>query len=237
MDNILESAALMLQKRPPKLLKQLLSKLDYLNTEDKEFIKKAYIFSSVSHEHQSRMSGEPYIHHPTAVATTLAGLKLDKETVSAGLLHDVLEDTTLDKIIIEKEFGSEVFSLVDGVSKLDQIEYADNNQRQAESFRKMMLAMVKDIRVILIKLADRLHNIQTLGALDQKKQMRIGKETLEVYAPIANRLGIFSMKIALEQEAFKFAYPYRYKIINGKEERDYNITLQDVITNNLSYHC
>jgi len=214
MDNILESAALMLQKRPPKLLKQLLSKLDYLNTEDKEFIKKAYIFSSVSHEHQSRMSGEPYIHHPTAVATTLAGLKLDKETVSAGLLHDVLEDTTLDKITIEREFGSEVFSLVDGVSKLDQIEYADNNQRQAESFRKMMLAMVKDIRVILIKLADRLHNIQTLGALDQKKQMRIGKETLEVYAPIANRLGIFSMKIALEQEAFKFAYPYRYKIIS-----------------------
>ena len=214
MDNILESAALMLQKRPPKLLKQLLYCLDYLNEDDLEIIKKAYVFSSISHEHQSRRSGEPYIHHPTAVATTLAELKLDKETISAGLLHDVLEDTNLGKDLIKEEFGSEILSLVDGVSKLDQIEYADNNQRQAESFRKMMLAMVQDIRVILIKLADRLHNIQTLSALDTKKQMRIGKETLEVYAPIANRLGIFNMKVLLEKEAFKFAYPYRYKIIS-----------------------
>lgn len=214
MDNILESAALMLQKRPPKLLKQLLYCLDYLSEDDREVVKKAYVFSSISHEHQSRQSGEPYIHHPTAVATTLAELKLDKETISAGLLHDVLEDTTLTKELLQEEFGGEILSLVDGVSKLDQIEYADNNQRQAESFRKMMLAMVQDIRVILIKLADRLHNIQTLGALDTKKQMRIGKETLEVYAPIANRLGIFKMKVLLEREAFKFAYPYRYKIIS-----------------------
>ena len=214
MDNILESAALMLQKRPPKLLKQLLYCLDYLTEDDQEVVKKAYVFSSISHEHQSRQSGEPYIHHPAAVATTLAELKLDKETISAGLLHDVLEDTTLTKELLHEEFGSEILSLVDGVSKLDQIEYADNNQRQAESFRKMMLAMVQDIRVILIKLADRLHNIQTLNALDTKKQMRIGKETLEVYAPIANRLGIFNMKVLLEKEAFKFAYPYRYKIIS-----------------------
>ena len=214
MDNILESAVLMLQKRPPKLLKQLLYCLDYLSEDDQEVVKKAYVFSSISHEHQSRQSGEPYIHHPAAVATTLAELKLDKETISAGLLHDVLEDTTLTKELLHKEFGSEILSLVDGVSKLDQIEYADNNQRQAESFRKMMLAMVQDIRVILIKLADRLHNIQTLNALDTKKQMRIGKETLEVYAPIANRLGIFNMKVLLEKEAFRFAYPYRYKIIS-----------------------
>ena len=214
MDNILESAVLMLQKRPPKLLKQLLYCLDYLSEDDQEVVKKAYVFSSISHEHQSRQSGEPYIHHPAAVATTLAELKLDKETISAGLLHDVLEDTTLTKELLHEEFGSEILSLVDGVSKLDQIEYADNNQRQAESFRKMMLAMVQDIRVILIKLADRLHNIQTLSALDTKKQMRIGKETLEVYAPIANRLGIFNMKGLLEKEAFRFAYPYRYKIIS-----------------------
>ena len=214
MDNILESAVLMLQKRPPKLLKQLLYCLDYLSEDDQEVVKKAYVFSSISHEHQSRQSGEPYIHHPAAVATTLAELKLDKETISAGLLHDVLEDTTLTKELLHEEFGSEILSLVDGVSKLDQIEYADNNQRQAESFRKMMLAMVQDIRVILIKLADRLHNIQTLNALDTKKQMRIGKETLEVYAPIANRLGIFNMKVLLEKEAFKFAYPYRHKIIS-----------------------
>ena len=154
MDNILESAALMLQKRPPKLLKQLLYCLDYLSEDDQEVVKKAYVFSSISHEHQSRQSGEPYIHHPAAVATTLAELKLDKETISAGLLHDVLEDTTLTKELLHEEFGSEILSLVDGVSKLDQIEYADNNQRQAESFRKMMLAMVQDIRVILIKLAE-----------------------------------------------------------------------------------
>ena len=146
-------------------------------------IKKAYVFSSISHEHQSRRSGEPYIHHPTAVATTLAELKLDKETISAGLLHDVLEDTNLGKDLIKEEFGSEILSLVDGVSKLDQIEYADNNQRQAESFRKMMLAMVQDIRVILIKLADRLHNIQTLSALDTKKTNENRKRNIRGLCP------------------------------------------------------
>ena len=209
----------MLERKPTKLLKQLISELDYLDKEDIDLIKKAYAYSSVAHEHQSRKSGEPYIVHPTGVASILADLRLDKESIAAGLLHDVLEDTVVNEALLKKEFGEEVLSLVDGVSKLDQIEHSDIKHHQAESFRKMMLAMVKDIRVILIKLADRLHNIQTLHALDQGKQIKIAKETLEVYAPIANRLGIFNIKTALEEEAFKYGYPFRHKILSSSLKR------------------
>ena len=209
----------MLERKPTKLLKQLISELDYLDKEDIDLIKKAYAYSSVAHEHQSRKSGEPYIVHPTGVASILADLRLDKESIAAGLLHDVLEDTVVNEALLKKEFGDEVLSLVDGVSKLDQIEHSDIKHHQAESFRKMMLAMVKDIRVILIKLADRLHNIQTLHALDQGKQIKIAKETLEVYAPIANRLGIFNIKTALEEEAFKYGYPFRHKILSSSLKR------------------
>ena len=209
----------MLERKPTKLLKQLISELDYLDKEDIDLIKKAYAYSSVAHEHQSRKSGEPYIVHPTGVASILADLRLDKESIAAGLLHDVLEDTVVNEALLKKEFGDEVLSLVDGVSKLDQIEHSDIKHHQAESFRKMMLAMVKDIRVILIKLADRLHNIQTLHALDQGKQIKIAKETLEVYAPIANRLGIFNIKTALEEEAFKYGYPFRHKVLSSSLKR------------------
>ena len=209
----------MLERKPTKLLKQLISELDYLDKEDIDLIKKAYAYSSVAHEHQSRKSGEPYIVHPTGVASILADLRLDKESIAAGLLHDVLEDTVINEALLKKEFGDEVLSLVDGVSKLDQIEHSDIKHHQAESFRKMMLAMVKDIRVILIKLADRLHNIQTLHALDQGKQIKIAKETLEVYAPIANRLGIFNIKTALEEEAFKYGYPFRHKVLSSSLKR------------------
>jgi len=209
----------MLERKPTKLLKQLISELDYLDKEDIELIKKAYAYSSVAHEHQSRKSGEPYIVHPTGVASILADLRLDKESIAAGLLHDVLEDTVVNEALLKKEFGEEVLSLVDGVSKLDQIEHSDIKHHQAESFRKMMLAMVKDIRVIIIKLADRLHNIQSLHALEQGKQIKIAKETLEVYAPIANRLGIFNIKTALEEEAFKYGYPFRHKILNSSLKR------------------
>ena len=209
----------MLGRKPTKLLKQLISQLDYLDKKDIDLIKKAYAYSSVAHEHQSRQSGEPYIVHPTGVASILGDLRLDKESIAAGLLHDVLEDTIVNKTLLSKEFGEEVLSLVDGVSKLDQIEHSDIKHHQAESFRKMMLAMVKDIRVILIKLADRLHNIQTLQALEQAKQIKIAKETLEVYAPIANRLGIFNIKTALEEEAFKYAYPYRHKVLSSSLKR------------------
>ena len=209
----------MLERKPTKLLKQLISELDYLDKEDIDLVKKAYAYSSVAHEHQSRKSGEPYIVHPTGVASILADLRLDKESIAAGLLHDVLEDTVVNEALLSKEFGEEVLSLVDGVSKLDQIEHSDIKHHQAESFRKMMLAMVKDIRVILIKLADRLHNVQTLHALEQGKQIKIAKETLEVYAPIANRLGIFNIKTALEEEAFKYGYPFRHKILSSSLKR------------------
>ena len=209
----------MLERKPTKLLKQLISELDYLDKEDIDLIKKAYAYSSVAHEHQSRKSGEPYIVHPTGVASILADLRLDKESIAAGLLHDVLEDTVVNEALLKKEFGDEVLSLVDGVSKLDQIEHSDIKHHQAESFRKMMLAMVKDIRVILIKLADRLHNIQSLHALEQGKQIKIAKETLEVYAPIANRLGIFNIKTALEEEAFKYGYPFRHKVLSSSLKR------------------
>ena len=209
----------MQEKKPPKLLKQLLSGLDYLESDSLTLIKKAYAYSSVAHEHQARKTGEPYIVHPVGVASILSELHLDKEAIAAGLLHDVLEDTVIDEGLLLEEFGEEVLSLVDGVSKLDQIEHGDIKHHQAESFRKMMLAMVQDIRVILIKLADRLHNMQTLHALDQTKQIKIAKETLEVYAPIANRLGIFNIKTALEKEGFKYAYPYRHKILSSSLKR------------------
>jgi len=209
----------MLGRKPTKLLKQLISELDYLDEEDIGLIKKAYAYSSAAHEHQSRRTGEPYIVHPTGVASILADLRLDKESIAAGLLHDVLEDTVVNEELLSKEFGEEVLSLVDGVSKLDQIEHSDIKHHQAESFRKMMLAMVKDIRVILIKLADRLHNVQTLHALEQGKQIKIAKETLEIYAPIANRLGIFNIKIALEEAAFKYGYPFRHKILSSSLKR------------------
>ncbi len=209
----------MLGRKPTKLLKQLISELNYLDEKDIDLIKKAYAYSSAAHEHQSRKTGEPYIVHPTGVASILADLRLDKESIAAGLLHDVLEDTVVNKELLSKEFGEEVLSLVDGVSKLDQIEHSDIKHHQAESFRKMMLAMVKDIRVILIKLADRLHNVQTLHALEQGKQIKIAKETLEIYAPIANRLGIFNIKTALEEAAFKYGYPFRHKILSSSLKR------------------
>ena len=219
MEQFLEKTALMLDQKPSKPMKQLMDVLGYLDVIDHKLIKKAYVYASVAHEDQSRRSGEAYIQHPLAVAKILAGLHLDKASIAAGLLHDVLEDTLLSNNFIAKEFGTEILSLVDGVSKLDQIEYEDSSQAQAENFSKMMLAMVKDIRVILIKLADRLHNIQTLHALDQKKQFKIARETLQIYAPIANRLGIYQIKTLLEREAFRYAYPYRYKILKKALKR------------------
>ena len=219
MEQFLEKAAVMMGQKPSKPMKQLMDSLGYLDAIDHQLIKKAYVYASIAHEHQSRRTGEPYIHHPVAVARILAELHLDKESITAGLLHDVLEDTDLSTDFITKEFGVEILSLVDGVSKLDQIEYEDTSQAQAENFSKMMLAMVKDIRVILIKLADRLHNIQTLNALEQKKQFKIARETLQIYAPIANRLGIYQMKIPLEREAFRYAYPYRHKILKKALKR------------------
>ena len=215
MEELKKSADEMRLKKPPKLLKQLISELDYLDADDIKMISKAYAYSSIAHEHQSRKTGEPYIIHPAAVASILGELHLDASAISAGLLHDVLEDTEINEDLLRKEFGEEIFALVDGVSKLDQLEDEGIKENQAESFRKMMLAMVKDIRVIIIKLSDRLHNMRTIYALDPHKQMKKAKETLEIFVPIANRLGIYNIRRELEKEGFKYGYPYRHKIISS----------------------
>ncbi|MCK6371872.1 MAG: bifunctional (p)ppGpp synthetase/guanosine-3',5'-bis(diphosphate) 3'-pyrophosphohydrolase [Gammaproteobacteria bacterium] len=200
-------------------LRQLLARLDYLPQEQLEHITAAYDFSASAHEGQKRHSGEAYITHPVAVASILAQLKLDYQTIAAALLHDVIEDTPTAKDQIQKQFGAEIAGLVDGVSKLDQLSFTSRAEAQAESFRKMMLAMVADIRVILVKLADRLHNMQTLDALPPEKRRRIARETLEVYAPIANRLGINSIKTELEDLGFRHGYPFRYRVLDKAVRR------------------
>ena len=192
----------------------LLTELEsYLPEEDLLGILAAYEFSAKAHEGQERLSGKPYITHPIAVARILAGLHLDAGSIKAALLHDVVEDTPCTFRDIEKEFGRGVALLVNGVSKLDKLHFDSAAEAQAESFRKMLLAMVKDLRVILVKLADRTHNMQTIDALEPQKRRRIAKETLEIYAPIANRLGIYSLKVELEDLGFKAYCPFRYRVL------------------------
>jgi guanosine-3',5'-bis(diphosphate) 3'-pyrophosphohydrolase len=176
---------------------------------------RAYLFSAEAHEGQLRMSGEPYIYHPVAAARILAEMGLDYKTIIAAILHDVIEDTATAKEQVAAEFGSEVAELVDGVSKLTQIEFESQAEAQAENFRKMMLAMVKDIRVILVKLADRLHNMRTLGVMRAETRRRIARETLEIYAPIANRLGINSLRVELEDLGFAALYPLRCRVLEN----------------------
>ena len=185
----------------------------YLNDEQLAQITAAYEFGAAAHAGQSRKTGEAYITHPVAVAQELAEMRLDAQAITAAILHDTVEDTSVSLEDIEKQFGSEVALLVDGVSKLDQIEFRSRAEAQAESFRKMMLAMIEDIRVILVKLADRLHNMQTLGAMPTEKKRRIARETLDIYAPIANRLGINRMKVQLEDLGFKHLHPFRYRVL------------------------
>jgi RelA/SpoT family (p)ppGpp synthetase len=195
-------------------INQLIDKLEgYLPPEDVERIQAAYDFAFQAHEGQRRRSGQPYITHPVAVADLLADLRLDAQTLIAAILHDVMEDTPTVKDEITTRFGAEVAELVDGVSKLDQIQFKSRAEAQAESFRKMLLAMVRDIRVIMVKLADRTHNMRTLGAMPPAKRRAIARETLEIYAPIANRLGMHSIKVELEDLGFRSLYPRRYKVI------------------------
>jgi RelA/SpoT family (p)ppGpp synthetase len=197
-------------------MRQLVAKLEtYLSEEQVALVVRAYEFGADAHEGQKRKSGEPYITHPVAVAQDLADMHLDYEAVVAALLHDVVEDTPASLDDIKEQFGAEVAMIVDGVSKLDQIEFRSRAEAQAESFRKMMLAMIEDIRVILVKLADRKHNMQTLGAMPTEKRKRIARETLDIYAPIANRLGINSMKTELEDLGFKHLHPYRYRVLEN----------------------
>ncbi len=196
-------------------LRQLIETLEsYLTGEQIETIVRAYEFGAAAHDGQKRQSGEDYISHPVAVAQELADMHLDAQAISAAILHDVVEDTEASLGEIEDQFGAEVAVLVDAVSKLDQIQFRSRAEAQAESFRKMMLAMIEDIRVILVKLADRLHNMQTLDAMPTKKKARIARETLDIYAPIANRLGINRFKVMLEDLGFRHLYPMRYRVLD-----------------------
>ena len=194
-------------------LKELVS--TYLSKDQVELLKQAYVVAREAHDGQMRSSGEPYITHPVAVAINLAKMHLDHETLMAALLHDVIEDTEITKDELAKLFGDAVAELVEGVSKLDKLKFNNKVEMQAENFRKMVLAMVQDIRVILIKLADRTHNMRTLGALRPDKRRRIARETLDIYAPIANRLGIHDIKNELEALGFEALYPMRSRALKS----------------------
>src|SRR5664279_4214716 len=174
---------------------------------DEDLLRRAYVVSAHEHRNQLRSSGEPYLVHPLAVAMTLAEMKLDDSSIAAGLLHDILEDTSLTKERLSKLFGSDVAHLVDGVTKIGKYAYTSKEAQQAETFRKMLLAMTDDLRVILVKLADRLHNMRTLEHLPEPKQRATASETMEIYAPLANRLGMGKMKGELEDLSFRFLHP------------------------------
>lgn len=185
----------------------------YLSEPHLEALRQAYLVARDAHQGQTRSSGEPYIIHPIAVARILAEMRLDHETLMAALLHDVIEDTEVTKDDLQQRFGDVVADLVDGVSKLDKLKFRDRKEAQAENFRKMVMAMANDIRVILIKLADRTHNMRTLGALRPDKRRRIAKETLEIFSPLAHRLGIHNIKVELEELGFEALYPTRYRVL------------------------
>lgn len=203
---------------PHELLEQSLelffSKLKYLPQPDIDLLEAAYRFSEVAHEGQYRKSGEPYISHPLAVATILADWHLDPQVLMAALLHDVVEDTAVTKEELQELFGKPVAELVDGLSKLEKIEFQSHEEAQAENFRKMLLAMARDIRIILIKIADRLHNMQTLDAMRADKQRRIARETMDIYAPIANRIGLNAVYQSLQDLSFRYLHPNRYQVLS-----------------------
>ena len=194
-------------------LSELRPHLSYLKPSDIGRIEEAYQFSDSAHQGQFRQSGDPYISHPLAVAEIIAQWQLDAQAVMAALLHDVMEDTSVSKDQLAEQFGKPVADLVDGLSKLDRIEFQSQQDAQAENFRKMLLAMARDVRVILIKLADRLHNMRTLDAVSPEQRRRVARETLEIYAPIANRLGLDSLYREMQELGFKHIYPARYKVL------------------------
>src|SRR5450759_1303030 len=177
---------------------------------DEELLQKAYIFSAREHREQVRSSGEPYLVHPINVAYILADMHLDETSIAVGLLHDVLEDTLTTKDKLEEIFGADVADLVDGVTKISRYAYVSKEEQQAETFRKMLLAMVSDLRVVLVKLADRLHNMRTLQYLPEERRVAAAKETMEIYAPIANRLGMGRVKHELEDLSFRHLHPREY---------------------------
>src|SRR5450755_1679143 len=211
----------------------------YRPTDDLTLVKKAYDFSLRNHQGQTRASGEPYLVHPLEVATVLAEMRLDTTAIAAGLLHDAVEDTTVTVDDIRVEFGEQVAHIVEGVTKISKIDFASREEAQAESVRKMVLAMVDDIRVVLIKLADRLHNMRTLQHLTLERQKTIAKETLEIYAPIAHRLGMGKIRGELEDLAFQYVDPIAYNQVKDaiesrrKEGEAFLAQIQSVIEQKL----
>jgi RelA/SpoT family (p)ppGpp synthetase len=200
----------------------------YLKAGDLSRLEEAYHFSDAAHQGQFRKSGEPYISHPVAVAEILSHWQLDTQTLIAALLHDVLEDTSVSKEDISQRFGKPVSELVDGVSKLDRLEFQTAQDAQAENFRKMLLAMARDVRVMLIKLADRLHNMRTLDAVSMQQRKRVARETLEIYGPIANRLGLDGLYRELQELAFRHLHPMRHRIL-GKAVRSARGNRREVV--------
>ena len=187
---------------------------------DLKLIRRAYDFAKSKHGEQLRRSGEPYIIHPVQVAYILSTLGLDESTICAALLHDVIEDTDVTLQDLSKEFSPEIAEMVDGVTKLGKLNYTSEQEQQVENYRKMFLAMGKDIRVILIKLADRLHNMRTLKYLARDRQIANARETMDLYAPLANRLGMYSLKWELEDLSFKYLYPEEYReLVEGIDKK------------------
>ena len=201
-------------------LKDLLNAAEaYLPPDQVERVRAAAEFGAEAHRGQKRKTGEPYIAHPVAAAEILAELRLDPDTIVAAILHDVIEDTPIAKAEIAAKFGNTVAEIVDGVTKLDQIKFKNREEAQAESFRKMLLAMVRDLRVILVKLADRTHNMRTIGGMPAPRRRAIARETLDIYAPIAERLGLYSLKLELEDLGFRALYPQRYRVLERTLKR------------------
>ncbi len=206
-------------RRTPGLKELLSAASAYLPPEHVERIREAAEFGAEAHRGQKRKTGEPYIAHPVAAAEVLASLRLDADTIVAAILHDVIEDTPIAKEDLASRFGQTVADIVDGVTKLDQIQFKSREEAQAESFRKMLLAMVRDLRVILVKLADRLHNMRTIEGMAPQRRRAIARETLDIYAPLAERLGLYAMKLELEDLGFLALYPRRYKVIEKALKR------------------
>ena len=192
--------------------------MEYLEPDQINLVRRAYYYAEQAHDGQIRISGAPYVTHPLAVAGILREMHMDHQSIAAAMLHDVIEDTGLTKEAISDQFGTSVAGIVDGVSKLNRIQFSSHAEAQAENFQKMALAMAKDIRVILVKLADRMHNMRTLSALDSEKQRRIAHETLDIYAPIANRLGMNNMRLEFEELGFEALYPMRARRLQAAVE-------------------
>src|SRR5438093_7541851 len=203
-------------ERHQELIEELISEVAAYNQGvDKDLLRRAFRFAATAHEGQQRRSGEDFIHHPWGAAKICAELRLDEQTIAAALLHDVVEDTGTDIKEVRAEFGDEIAQLVEGVTKLTRIQFQSREQAEAENYRKMVVAMAEDVRVILIKLADRLHNMRAIEDLGKQKQTQKAKQTLEVYAPLAHRLGIHQMKWELEDLAFQALHPRKYAEIKA----------------------